>query len=70
MYSNLPASVAHTETSYLPESFLPDFLNFILWGHEHDCIIDPTKNPDSGFHVFQPGSSVATSLSEGEAIPK
>ncbi|KAK5651952.1 hypothetical protein OQA88_11494 [Cercophora sp. LCS_1] len=61
---------AHTATSYLPENMLPDFLDLIVWGHEHECLIDPQKNPETGFHVMQPGSSVATSLCPGEAAPK
>ncbi|KAF7890747.1 uncharacterized protein EAF01_010556 [Botrytis porri] len=61
---------AHTETSYLPENFLPDFLDLIVWGHEHECLIDPSYNPEKSFHVMQPGSSVATSLVPGEAVPK
>ncbi|KAF7950256.1 hypothetical protein EAE96_007547 [Botrytis aclada] len=61
---------AHTETSYLPENFLPDFLDLVVWGHEHECLIDPTYNPEKSFHVMQPGSSVATSLVPGEAVPK
>lgn len=61
---------AHTETSYLPESFLPEFLDMVVWGHEHECLIDPRLNPEMGFHVMQPGSSVATSLCPGEAVPK
>lgn len=61
---------AHTETGYLPENFLPDFLDLVVWGHEHECLIDPRLNPETGFHVMQPGSSVATSLVPGEAVPK
>ncbi|KAL9127389.1 MAG: hypothetical protein Q9217_003723 [Psora testacea] len=61
---------AYTETGYLPENFLPDFLDFVVWGHEHECLIDPTYNPEMNFHVMQPGSSVATSLMPGEAVPK
>lgn len=30
----------------------------------------PSYNPEMGFHVMQPGSSVATSLNEGESAPK
>ena len=63
-------SVAHTEKGYLPEAFLPDFLDMIIWGHEHECLIDPKYNPEMNFHVMQPGSSVATSLMPGEAVPK
>lgn len=61
---------AYTETSYLPEQFLPGFMDLIVWGHEHECKIDPTMNPEMGFRVMQPGSSIATSLVKGEAVPK
>ncbi|PWY66455.1 DNA repair exonuclease [Aspergillus heteromorphus CBS 117.55] len=61
---------AHTETSYLPENFLPEFLDLVVWGHEHECLINPRKNPETMFHVMQPGSSVATSLVPGEAVAK
>ena len=61
---------AHTATSYLPENVLPDWMNLVVWGHEHECEIDPRQNPETGFHVMQPGSSVATSLIPGEAVPK
>lgn len=61
---------AHTPTSYLPEGMLPEWLNMVVWGHEHECLIDPQQNPQTGFHVMQPGSSVATSLIQGEAVPK
>jgi double-strand break repair protein MRE11 len=61
---------AHSETGYLPENFLPDFMDLIVWGHEHECLIDPRLNPEMQFHVMQPGSSVATSLVAGEAVAK
>jgi len=61
---------AHTDTGYLPENFLPDFLDLVVWGHEHECIIDPRINPETMFAVMQPGSSIATSLVAGEAVPK
>ncbi|KAI1281838.1 double-strand break repair protein mus-23 [Xylaria sp. FL0933] len=61
---------AHTATSYLPENMLPEWLNLVVWGHEHECLIDPRQNPETGFHVMQPGSSVATSLVPGEAVAK
>lgn len=61
---------AHNETGYLPENFLPEFLDLVIWGHEHECLIDPRYNPETYFHVMQPGSSIATSLVQGEAVPK
>ncbi|CCJ31084.1 unnamed protein product, partial [Pneumocystis jirovecii] len=61
---------SHTEKGYLPENFIPDFFDLVLWGHEHECIIDPIYNPQQNFYVVQPGSSVATSLCPGEAVSK
>ncbi|KAL3839786.1 hypothetical protein ACJIZ3_024377 [Penstemon smallii] len=52
------------------EHFLPRFLDFIVWGHEHECLVDPQEVPGMGFHITQPGSSVATSLIDGESKPK
>lgn len=78
------------------EHFLPRFLDFIVWGHEHECLIDPQvwfikfpyiklveinfdhaiglwllqEVPGMGFHITQPGSSIATSLIDGESKPK
>lgn len=61
---------AHTATSYLPENILPDWMDLVVWGHEHECRIEPIKNPQTGFHVLQPGSSVATSLIPAESVKK
>ncbi|SCU87656.1 LAFA_0E08042g1_1 [Lachancea sp. 'fantastica'] len=60
----------HTNTAFLPEQFLPDFLNLVVWGHEHECIPHLVHNPSKGFDVLQPGSSVATSLCEAESKEK
>lgn len=62
--------VSHTPTNFIPEHFIDDYINLIVWGHEHECILDPQYNPRQRFHVIQPGSSVATSLSEGESKQK
>jgi len=45
-------------------------MDLVIWGHEHECLIDPRLNPEMNFHVMQPGSSVATSLMPGEAVLK
>ncbi|KAG0671558.1 meiotic recombination [Maudiozyma exigua] len=60
----------HTNTAFLPEQFLPEFLNMVIWGHEHECIPHLVHNPTKNFDVLQPGSSVATSLCDAEAQPK
>ncbi|XP_067842456.1 double-strand break repair protein MRE11 isoform X2 [Heptranchias perlo] len=60
----------HGATNYIPEQFLDDFLDLVIWGHEHECKIAPTRNEQQLFYVSQPGSSVVTSLSPGEAVKK
>lgn len=47
-----------------------DSINLVVWGHEHDCRIEPEEVPGKPYFITQPGSSVATSLSDGESIPK
>jgi double-strand break repair protein MRE11 len=61
---------ARTVTGYLPESFLPDFMDLVIWGHEHECLIDPVHSSDGNFYVSQPGSSIVTQLQKGEMGPK
>ncbi|KAK3513880.1 hypothetical protein QTP70_032870 [Hemibagrus guttatus] len=60
----------HGATNYIPEQFLDDFLDLVIWGHEHECKIAPVRNEQQLFYITQPGSSVVTSLSPGEAIKK
>ncbi|XP_028656339.1 double-strand break repair protein MRE11 [Erpetoichthys calabaricus] len=60
----------HGATNYIPEQFLDDFLDLVFWGHEHECKIAPERNEQQLFYVTQPGSSIVTSLSPGEAVRK
>ncbi|KFO61511.1 Double-strand break repair protein MRE11, partial [Corvus brachyrhynchos] len=60
----------HGATNYIPEQFLDDFIDLVVWGHEHECKIAPFQNEQQRFYVSQPGSSVVTSLSPGEAMKK
>ncbi|XP_043788155.1 double-strand break repair protein MRE11, partial [Apis laboriosa] len=62
--------VKHDEYTYIPQNKLPKFLNLIIWGHEHECRITPEFIPDVEYFISQPGSSIATSLCEGESKPK
>ena len=60
-------------TNYIPEHFIDGFFDLVLWGHEHDCRITPERvayGDEKTFHITQPGSSVATSLCEGETLQK
>ncbi|KAL1116443.1 hypothetical protein AAG570_004917, partial [Ranatra chinensis] len=56
--------------NFISEKMIPDFIDLVMWGHEHECRIEPEWNDERGFFVTQPGSPVATSLCEGEAVPK
>ncbi|KAG1462731.1 hypothetical protein G6F46_003814 [Rhizopus delemar] len=58
----------HGPTSHIPEEFLDGFLDLVFWGHEHECRIHPEEY--ERFAITQPGSSIATSLSSGEAEAK
>lgn len=33
------------------EHFLPRFLDFIVWGHEHECLVDPQVPLEWGFLI-------------------
>ncbi|CAG8482462.1 6511_t:CDS:10, partial [Paraglomus brasilianum] len=55
---------------YIKESLLHTWLDLIVWGHEHECRIDPEYMGDMDFYITQPGSTVATSLIEAESSPK
>ena len=52
------------------EEHLPDWLDLVMWGHEHECMISPFRSASDTYYITQPGSSVATSLIEGEAVQK
>jgi len=60
----------HGQTNYIPEQFLDDFLDLVVWGHEHECLIEPAWNGTQNFYITQPGSTVATSLGDSETKPK
>ena len=59
---------------YVKEALLPNCMDLVVWGHEHECQIAGGMNglaesAENQFTVIQPGSTVATSLVEGEAKP-
>lgn len=61
---------ARSVKSYVSEEFLDNFLDFVIWGHEHECLIVPETSASADFYITQPGSSVAVALTEGEARKK
>ena len=36
---------AGSNKDFMKEGFLPRFLDFVVWGHEHECISEPWVNP-------------------------
>lgn len=63
-------NVGKNKKNYLPESFIPSFFDLVIWGHEHETFTEAVKNDEIGFHVYQPGSTVVTSLIAAECKPK
>ena len=61
---------AHSPKNYIQEVMLDRCLDLVIWGHEHECLIKPQQSAVANFFVSQPGSTVVTSLCEGEAKPK
>jgi double-strand break repair protein MRE11 len=54
----------------VPEGMFDDSIDLIIWGHEHDCRIEPEPVAGKRYFISQPGSTVATSLADGESITK
>ena len=55
--------------AYISAKMLPDFLDLVVWGHEHEFIGDEASE-EGAFVIVQPGSSIATSLCAAEAVDK
>lgn len=36
---------AHTPTGYIPERFLDSFIDLVIWGHEHECLLCSNDAP-------------------------
>lgn len=52
-----------------PQQF-PEWIDLIVWGHEHECIGQIEQIESKNLMVYQPGSTVSTSLIEAEERPK
>lgn len=51
-------------------SQLPEGFDLVIWGHEHDCFTSLIHSENPRCDIYQPGSSVSTSFTEGEALHK
>lgn len=54
----------------IQEAMIPEWIDLVVWGHEHECLIEFFESVVGTFRITQPGSSVATSLVAGEAARK
>ena len=66
----LDLSVNHGPQKSVPEGMFDDSIDLVVWGHEHDCRIIPETVVGKKYRITQPGSSVATSLADGESLDK
>jgi double-strand break repair protein MRE11 len=56
--------------NYIREEFLDGFLDLVIWGHEHECKIQPRVSAQQ-YHVMQPGQTTAFLLPKpGEKLSK
>lgn len=42
--------------NFIPYNVIPNHINFVVWGHEHDCNIHPTQYSKDGPKICQPGN--------------
>jgi double-strand break repair protein MRE11 len=61
---------AHNPKAVVPETMFDDSMHLVIWGHEHEQLIQPQAVAGKRYRICQPGSSVATSLCPGEAVEK
>ncbi|KRX01711.1 hypothetical protein PPERSA_01581 [Pseudocohnilembus persalinus] len=47
-----------------------DLFDLVIWGHEHECVGKIEESPEYDYMIYQPGSTVATKLFEGEMKAK
>jgi len=60
----------HSKKANISDSMLRGFFDVVIWGHEHEQQVVPTKSAEGNFDVMQPGSSIVTSLSPEESKQK
>ena len=48
--------------NYVKEEMLPEWLDLVVWGHEHECKGGLEDSIAGSFKILQAGSTVATSL--------
>ncbi|CAO1636380.1 unnamed protein product [Parajaminaea phylloscopi] len=61
---------AHNPKACVPETMFDDSVHLVVWGHEHEQLLNPQPVGGKSYRISQPGSSIATSLSAGETAEK
>lgn len=54
--------------SCVHESMIPEWMDLVIWGNEHECQPELAESLVGTFRILQQGSSIATSLIEGESM--
>lgn len=49
------------------ESMIPEWMDLVIWGNEHEAIPRLVESLVGTYRIYQPGSSISTSLSESES---
>ena len=52
------------------ENRIPEWVDLVVWGHEHECIENVQTNEETGVFFLYPGSTTPTSLVEAESKQK
>lgn len=58
------------DSTHIEESFIHDFVDLVIWGHEHESKIKPRQSDNGHFFVTQPGSTIATEFKQSETVQK
>ena len=62
--------VKRPDKTHIEESFIDDFIDLVIWGHEHESKIKPERSREGKFWVTQPGSTIATEFKRSEMVQK
>ena len=63
--------VHHNAKKCIKEDSFDHNMDLVIWGHEHESLIAPVQSQGAkGYLISQPGSTVQTSLTEGESKQK
>lgn len=62
--------VKRPDKSHVEESFIDDFIDLVIWGHEHESKMTLARSSAGTSRVIQPGSTIATEFKPSEMSQK